>query len=77
MDVIMPIMDGLTATKLIRNEHPMTPIIITTANQVKGGPQEQEYHDVGVTEIITKPFGKRVVADTLYALHLLQRKPTE
>jgi len=53
MDVQMPEMDGLTATKLLRNHGLQTPIIGLSANVMKGF--EQELFDAGYTDYLTKP----------------------
>ncbi|MEZ4599508.1 MAG: response regulator [Syntrophotaleaceae bacterium] len=59
MDIRMPQMDGLTATKLIRKiedcepaRHHRVPIIALSAN----GDQYQECLDVGMDDFISKPF---------------------
>ena len=55
MDVQMPVMDGLTATRLIRNElHlPDLPVIALTAGVL---PEQREAaHDAGVTDFLAKP----------------------
>jgi CheY-like chemotaxis protein/HPt (histidine-containing phosphotransfer) domain-containing protein len=53
MDVQMPEMDGLTATKLMRDHGLQTPIIALSANVMKGF--EQELYDAGYTDYLTKP----------------------
>jgi CheY-like chemotaxis protein len=53
MDVQMPEMDGLTATKLMRDHGLQTPIIALSANVMKGF--EQELFDAGYTDYLTKP----------------------
>ena len=55
MDVQMPLMDGLKATKYIReNLKIVTPIIGLTANAVKS--DKQKCLNAGMTAYITKPF---------------------
>ena len=57
MDVQMPEMDGVTATKLIRELHShksSIPIVALTANALVGN--EQEYYDAGMNACLTKPF---------------------
>jgi CheY-like chemotaxis protein len=56
MDIQMPEMDGITATKLIRNRNDLyknIPIIATTANGMDS--QIEEYLKNGITSCITKP----------------------
>ena len=53
MDVQMPEMDGLNATKLMRNHGLQTPIIALSANVMTGF--EQELFDAGYTDYLTKP----------------------
>ncbi len=53
MDVQMPKMDGLSATKNIRDRGVQTPIIALTANAMKGFGEELEI--AGYTDFIPKP----------------------
>ena len=53
MDVQMPEMDGLTATRLLRDHGLQVPIIALSANVMKGF--EQELYDAGYTDYLTKP----------------------
>ncbi|MCG6882114.1 MAG: response regulator [Deltaproteobacteria bacterium] len=57
MDVIMPVMDGLAATRRIMEENP-TPIIVVTA---KSNFQEMnvafEAMEAGALDVVTKPSG--------------------
>ena len=56
MDNIMPIMDGTTATKLIRSStiNRSTPIIFLTADVLKES--ISKYMEVGATDFLSKPF---------------------
>lgn len=58
MDVLMPVMDGITATKQIRNSTDRTkkniPIIALTANV--GEKEMLQCLDAGMNDFITKPF---------------------
>ena len=55
MDIQMPVMDGLLATKFIRNEMGSTiPIIALTANASKD--DELIYRDAGMNDHLSKPF---------------------
>lgn len=53
MDVQMPIMDGLTTTKLLRQKGILTPIIALTANAIKG--DDQKCLDAGMDDYVSKP----------------------
>jgi hypothetical protein len=58
MDIQMPVMDGLTATKLIRNTMPepsrSVKIIAMTANVMQE--DVQEYFNIGMNAYVSKPF---------------------
>lgn len=64
MDVQMPVMDGIEATKVIRNNFPdpinKIPIIALTANVLKGDPEK--YMKAGMNGYLSKPFSP----NTLY-----------
>ena len=52
----MPKLDGMSATSLIRQFDPMTPIISMTSNSK---PQEiMTYYSHGMNDILPKPFTK-------------------
>jgi CheY-like chemotaxis protein len=58
MDVQMPVLDGLTATRQIRKEEaagarPRTSIVALTANVMEH--QVQEYLDLGMDDYLAKP----------------------
>ena len=58
MDIQMPVMDGITATKVIRNELKLnTPIIAQTANTVQK--DIDACYEAGVLDFISKPFTSR------------------
>ena len=55
MDIQMPIMDGLTATKIIRDQLRSTiPILALTANTSIN--DEEEYRRNGMNDQLSKPF---------------------
>lgn len=53
IDLIMPVMDGLSAVKIISEMKIDTPVIAITAS-IKSY-QEEEYRDYGITDCISKP----------------------
>jgi PAS domain S-box-containing protein len=73
MDVQMPKMDGLTATKELRSRGVKTPIIALTANAMKGF--EQELSNAGYTDFLGKPIDLDLFLSTLASL--LHANPTD
>ncbi len=61
MDMQMPVVDGVTATRLMRQRGIATPILAITANAMKGF--EKDVHEAGFTGFHTKPLN----IDTLLA----------
>ena len=53
MDVKMPVLDGIEATKRIRKISPDIPIVILTAYAVRS--LKKQAADAGCTELLTKP----------------------
>ena len=71
MDIQMPVMDGLTATTLIRNELKLqVPIIALTANAFKQ--DIDRYLAAGMDDFITKPYDEQDLF--LKLSQILQRK---
>lgn len=56
MDLKMPVMDGITATKIIKSEKPGLPIIAVTAYALSG--DKEKALDAGCDEYIAKPIKK-------------------
>ncbi len=55
MDVQMPVMDGLEATRLVREELNLTiPVIALTANAIKG--ENERCKKAGMNDFVSKPF---------------------
>ncbi|SNX84882.1 related to SKN7 - transcription factor [Melanopsichium pennsylvanicum] len=70
MDIVMPNLDGISATSLIRQFDGKTPIISMTSNS---GPSELiNYMSSGMTDILPKPFTKEGLLNMLekHLLHL-------
>lgn len=60
MDMQMPLMDGLEATKIIRKELQSTvPVIALTANAIKG--ESDKCYAVGMNDFISKPFEEQAL----------------
>jgi PAS domain S-box-containing protein len=72
MDLQMPIMDGLEATKIIRTQLKLqTPIVASTANAFKT--EVERCMEAGMNEYITKPFEENML---LGVLHKVLSLPT-
>ncbi|QRW16098.1 HSF-type DNA-binding domain protein [Rhizoctonia solani] len=72
MDIVMPKMDGISATSLIRRFDHMTPIISMTSNSK---PNEiMTYYSSGMNDILPKPFSKEGLFEMLekHLMHLKQ-----
>ena len=63
MDMQMPIMDGLTATKVIRDLGIKTPIIALTANVMQD--DENRCYEAGCNGFLTKPIKMDLLLETL------------
>jgi CheY-like chemotaxis protein len=64
MDVQMPVMDGITATKKLRSEHGIkVPIIALTANAQET--VEQACMDAGMNMFLTKPVSRQKLEASL------------
>ncbi|KAJ7611649.1 HSF-type DNA-binding-domain-containing protein [Roridomyces roridus] len=63
MDIVMPKLDGVSATSMIRKFDPRTPIISMTSNS---RPNEiMTYYSSGMNDILPKPFTKEGLFDML------------
>ena len=60
MDIQMPVLDGIEATKLIKKQYPNLPIIGLTANASK-----RECLEAGMADIIYKPNTKNMLCDAI------------
>ncbi len=63
MDIKMPIMDGLEATKKIKETHPSLPIIALTANAFDS--DRQMAFDAGCDEFLSKPISSDLCLRTI------------
>ncbi|MGB0671926.1 MAG: ATP-binding protein, partial [Rhodospirillales bacterium] len=69
MDIQMPVMDGLTATRCLRNDAPFvdalkdTPILAMTAHALDV--ERQRCFDAGMQDHISKPFNPRHILETV------------
>lgn len=66
MDMQMPIMDGYTATRLLRQRGLKVPIVGLTAHAMKGA--EREMSEAGCSAIVTKPIVIDVLMQTIAEL---------
>jgi osomolarity two-component system response regulator SKN7 len=58
METVMPQLDGLSATDLIRKFDPGTPIVAMTSNMPDETDDVAKYYRHGITDILPKPFSK-------------------
>lgn len=64
MDLQMPVMDGIEATTIIRNELQLTtPIIALTANAFKS--EIEKCFQAGVNDYVTKPFEEEILLEVI------------
>ena len=63
MDIKMPVMDGLEATKKIKATHPDLPIIAVTANAFDS--DRQLAFDAGCDDFLAKPISSDICLNTI------------
>ncbi|MBA4410215.1 MAG: response regulator [Bacteroidota bacterium] len=63
MDINMPKMDGIEATKIIKDMRPEIIIVVQTAFILSG--EERLCHEAGCDEFITKPIRLKYLLDTI------------
>ncbi|KAI9309640.1 HSF-type DNA-binding-domain-containing protein [Cunninghamella echinulata] len=70
MDIVMPNLDGISATRNIRQYDALTPIISMTSNFTDN--DIMQYIGSGMTDILPKPFSKKTLYSMLekYCAHL-------
>jgi len=63
MDLKMPVLDGLEATRQIKSFKPELPVIATTAQAMKG--DEKLAINAGCDEYLSKPFKHEVLVQKI------------
>ena len=63
MDIKMPVMNGLDATKIIRGENKEIPIIMQTAYAFS--PDKENAMNAGASEVLVKPITLSILRNTL------------
>lgn len=63
MDVQMPVMDGLSAVRLLRSQGFKGPVIALTANAMRG--ERERCVEAGFTDWLTKPIDRQQLLETL------------
>jgi len=63
MDINMPKMDGIEATRIIKTLYPQIIVVVQTAFILSG--EERMCQDAGCDEFITKPIRLRYLLDTI------------
>lgn len=77
MDIVMPHMDGVSATQLIREVHPDVPVVAMTSNI---RPEDiSHYFNWSLNDVLAKPFTKDGMLRILrkHVSHLLKNPPQE
>jgi NarL family two-component system response regulator LiaR len=65
MDIGMPVMDGIMATRLITQKHPDIAVVMLTSSFVGG--REQEARKAGASHYLQKNVGSEQIAATIRA----------
>ncbi|TDZ17308.1 Transcription factor SKN7 [Colletotrichum orbiculare MAFF 240422] len=77
MDIVMPQMDGVSATQLIREVHPDVPVVAMTSNI---RPEDiSHYFNWSLNDVLAKPFTKEGMLRILrkHVPHLLKNAPPD
>ncbi len=75
MDLLMPVMDGVTATQIICEQHPQIKIVVLTS--ASDGNLVQDALDAGASGCLLKNTSITTLADTLRAISGRQPSPVE
>lgn len=63
MDISMPQMDGIEATRLIRKQFPEKPIIAQTAHEMSS--QQEKMKQEGCYDYLLKPIRRNILIETI------------
>jgi two-component system, NarL family, response regulator LiaR len=63
MDIVMPVMDGITATRIIRQKYPHIKIVILTLSQEN--PRKREALEAGASRCLHKGVSVKEISDAL------------
>ncbi|HNX54755.1 MAG TPA: response regulator [Prolixibacteraceae bacterium] len=63
MDINMPKLDGIEATRIIKSQYPQIIVVVQTAFILSG--EERMCQDAGCDEFITKPIRLKYLLDTI------------
>lgn len=63
MDLKMPLVDGLEATRIIRSRHNDVPIVMLTANAFEN--DRQAAFDAGCNDFLSKPINSAICLETV------------
>jgi FOG: CheY-like receiver len=63
MDINMPKLDGIEATRIIKGQYPQIVVVVQTAFILSG--EERMCQDAGCDEFITKPIRLKYLLDTI------------
>ena len=75
MDVVMPVMDGIEATRIIRGR-PDAPIVIALTADISASTRA-ECAQAGVEHLILKPYDRKLLIDSVVAGLQVKRKAAE
>ena len=75
MDIMMPLMDGVTALQEIRKQNIQTPVIALTADAIAGA--YDKYLKEGFVDYIAKPFNKDQIRTKINKIFDSEEKNSE